>query len=430
VSVRWIHGNAFTLLENGEAYYPRVFEAIRAARVEVLVETFILFDDKVGQGLRAELIAAAQRGARVNLLLDGFGSEGLSAEFLDGMTQAGVTVQLFDPRPRILGVRTNLFRRMHRKIVVIDGELAFVGGINFSADHVGDYGPQAKQDYAVEVHGPIVAEIHRFVRATAVAPQRRSWWGRQRGQAAPPLKRAGDADAMFVVRDNDRHRTDIERHYRAAIRLSRREVTIANAYFFPGYRFIRELRNAARRGVRVRLILQGEPDMPAAKLAAEMLYDHLRAAGVEIYEYCQRPLHGKVAYVDDVWATVGSSNLDPLSLALNLEANVMIRDPGFVRVLRERLDWLVEHHCHPPAESPERSRKLRKVLFGVFIYHFLRRFPYWTGWLPAHRPRLHALTPAQQAAAQTGDADAIEQPKSLTQQLNFDAEEHHEQHSA
>jgi cardiolipin synthase len=390
MSARWIPGNSFTLLENGEAYFPRVFEVIRAARREVLVETFIMFDDKVGQGLRDALIFAARHGARVSLLIDGYGSEGLSQEFLGGMTQAGVAIQVFDPRARVFGMRTNVFRRMHRKIVVVDGEIAFIGGINYSADHLGDFGPQAKQDYAVEARGPIVAEIHRFARRVIEPGGRPRWWSRRAAQRAA-LPHAGSAQAMFVVRDNDEHHTDIERHYRAAIRLARKEVVIANAYFFPGYRLVREIRNAAKRGVHVRLVLQGEPDMPIAKVAAGMLYDHLTAAGVKIYEYCQRPLHGKVAYVDGAWATVGSSNLDPLSLALNLEANVMIRDSGFAATLKERLEWLIQEHCRTPEPAPPGSRKLRRLVWGVFVYHFLRNFPSWTGWLPAHKPRLQTL---------------------------------------
>ena len=158
----------------------------------------------------------------------------------------------------------------------------------------------------------------------------------------PPA--AGEADALFVTRDNAEHRSDIERHYRIAIRTARRRVVIANAYFFPGYRLLREMRRAARRGVDVRLILQGMPDMPIVKFAASMLYHHLVVAGVRIYEYCERPLHGKVALTDEHWSTVGSSNLGPLGLALNHEANVMIRDGRFNGQLHEHLGQLGAKH--------------------------------------------------------------------------------------
>src|SRR5690606_2956559 len=142
------------------------------------------------------------------------------------------------------------------------------------------------------------------------------------------------------------------------LRAAQRDIVIANAYFFPGYRFLRDLRNAAKRGIRVRLILQGEPDMPAARLAAPMLYDYPLSGGVQIYEYCERPLHGKVAAVDGVWATVGSSNLDPLSLALNLEANVLINDRDFCLELEGRLESLINDHCRLMQRGPAPRRKI------------------------------------------------------------------------
>ncbi|MDP1534592.1 MAG: cardiolipin synthase ClsB, partial [Rubrivivax sp.] len=299
MKVRWSGGNQFELLENGEAYFPRVFEAIDAARDEVLVETFILFEDEVGLALQQALVGAARRGVRTSLCVDGFGSHELSDGFVSACTQAGVTLTMFDPQPRLLGWRYNVLRRMHRKIVVVDGQRAFVGGINFSADHLESFGAQAKQDYAVAIEGPIVGQIHQFVREQfALAQKPRRWFQRRPKAAAPPAPpQTGDAQALFVVRDNGRHRTDIERHYRTAIRMARTRVVIANAYFFPGYRLLHELRRAARRGVDVRLILQGEPDMPIVKTAAELLYEDLLQAGVRIFEYRKRPLHGKVALI-------------------------------------------------------------------------------------------------------------------------------------
>lgn len=398
----WIPGNAVELLENGEAYYPAVFSAIAEARHEVLIETFILFEDKVGTQLQRVLIEAARRGVRVDLSVDGWGSANLSPAFIAALAEAGVKLRAFDAAPRWL-LRLRMFRRMHRKVVVVDGRIAFVGGINFSADHLGDFGPEAKQDYSVRVEGPLAARIRAFAIGQLDESGRR---GRARLPVPP---RAGDADAMLVTRDNHRQRDAIERQYRAAIRSARKEIIIANAYFFPGYRLLKAMRRAARRGVRVHLVLQGQPDMPIVKHAAATLHAQLMRAGVCIHEYCKRPLHGKVALIDDEWATVGSSNLDPLSLGLNLEANVVVRDAAFVQELRAAMDRLIEGDCRRlDLSQVAEERSGWRALLDVLAYHLTRHFPAWAGWLPAHTPRVEPVMPAPeaQAPARGGEADA------------------------
>ncbi|HEY0844302.1 MAG TPA: cardiolipin synthase ClsB [Noviherbaspirillum sp.] len=395
MSQRWIGGNKFALLENGEEFFPRVFEAIAAAQREVLLETFILYEDKVGKALHAALVEAAKRGAQIDVTVDAFGSPYLSDEFVAGLTSVGVRLHVFDPARRIFR-RVNYFRRMHRKLVVVDGARAFIGGINYSADHLADYGPDAKQDYAVEAEGPIVAHIRDFMKTAIAEGKPGRYWFRRRPPRTPveSLPPAGTAEALFVWRDNRDHTNDIERQYRLAIRLARKRVMIANAYFFPGYTFLRDLRNAARRGVDVSLILQGNPDMPIVQTAAAMLYYHLLRGGVRIYEYCERPLHGKVALVDDEWSTVGSSNLDPLSLSLNLEANVMIYDRGFNQVLAERLERLVARGCRKVEAGDLKESHFWRQLRSFFLFHVLRRYPSWAGRLPAHAPRLASLRPS------------------------------------
>lgn len=393
----WTEGNRLTLLENGEGYYPRAFKAIAQARREVLLETFIWFDDPVGRELRAALLQAAANGATVHVLVDGWGSPDLSAEFLAPLEAAGVRLRAFEPVRRFLGARVNLFGRMHRKLLVVDGERAFVGGINYSIDHLAVHGPQAKQDYAVEVEGPLVAHIHAFCRASLEStpqPARRRWlarWRRLRRRwPLPPPQ--GSATAAFVTRDNDQHPTDIERLYRAALRRARHRVVIANAYFFPGWRLLADLRRAARRGVQVELILQGEPDMPIVQTAASLLYAHLIRAGIRVHEYCKRPLHGKVATIDDEWATVGSSNLDPTSLGLNLEANVVVHDRAFACHLRERLDDLIAHSCKQVELPPAGALGSAWVqVRSFFVFHFLRRFPRWVQWLQNPAPKVARL---------------------------------------
>lgn len=408
MSLPWISGNKFSLLENGEQYYPRVFEAIAAAQREVLLETFILYEDKVGKALHAALLEAARRGAQVDVTVDAFGSPDLSEEFVSSLIAAGVRLHVFDPAPKPFA-RINYFRRMHRKLVVVDGSRAFIGGINYSADHLADYGPEAKQDYAVEAEGPIVAHIRSFM-LSAIAEGRtgRRWFSWRRAHPSiDSLPAAGNSDAIFVWRDNRDHTNDIERQYRLAIRLARKRVVIANAYFFPGFAFLRELRKAARRGVEVSLILQGNPDMPIVQTAAAMLYHHLLHGGVRIYEYCDRPLHGKVAVVDDEWATVGSSNLDPLSLSLNLEANVMIRDREFAGALYDSLEHLMLHSCKKVEASDLNEAQSWSRLRSFFLFHILRRYPNWAGWLPAHAPRLASVQPTKVAVTDKLDKQAF-----------------------
>lgn len=385
MNYRWREGNSVKLLINGEEFYPAVFAAIRDAQKEVLLETFIIFEDKVGRALKKCLIEAARRGVRVELTVDDYGTPDLSKEYLTALADAGVRLHLYNPAPRMLGLRTNMFRRLHRKVVVIDGERAFIGGINYSADHLGDFGKMAKQDYAVEVRGPVVADIHadslRMIKPVTPEPTR----------IKPVTRRAGPSPIMLTVRDGDPHCRDIEKQYLQALHSAQQRVLIANAYFFPGYRLLRGLRNASRRGVKVTLVLQGLPDMPWVRMFSRQLYNYLLREGVTIYEYCQRPLHGKVAVVDQEWATVGSSNLDPLSLSLNLEANLFIRDRHFNQLLHDHLQELVTEHCKPVTlERAVRGYWWRAPV--VFLcFHFTRYFPAIAGWLPAHQPGLKSL---------------------------------------
>lgn len=387
----WQGQNQVELLINGEDYFPRVFEAIRAARHEVLLETFIIFEDPVGQALQQALIEAAERGVRIEVTADGYGTADLSRAYIEALTRVGVRVHLFDPRPKMFGMRTNLFRRLHRKIVVVDGEVAFVGGINFCLDHLQEFGPMAKQDYAVEVRGPVVADIH------LAAMELLAHFGVQApGAGLHPRPRPaenGRSAMLLAIRDNDDHQDDIEDQYMAAIRDARERLLVANAYFFPGYRLLRELRNAARRGVQVTLILQGQPDMRWVWVCGRLLYDYLLRDGVCIREYCEKPLHGKVALVDREWSTVGSSNLDPLSLSLNLEANLFIRDPAFNQRLYAHLSELAETRCKPVTRQLLRRGYWWRAPLMFLGFHAARHFPAVLGWFPAHRPKLATVAP-------------------------------------
>lgn len=408
---QWTQGNELTLLENGEAFFPAVFEAIEAARDYVMLETFIWFDDEVGRALRTALIDAAGRGVKVDITVDGYGSAELGRDFVDGLTDAGVRLHVFAPLPPMLGYQINLFRRLHRKLVVVDGEVAFVGGINYSGEHLRSFGAKSKQDYAVKIRGPAVADIDRFCcDAIGDAPKgRRSLRGLLRRLPRGWNRPEAGAQVLFVARDDHNHRSAIEAMYRLGLRKARRDIILLNAYFFPGYRFLRAMRQAVERGARVRLILQGEPDKDYVKFAGSTLYDYLLKIGVEVWEYMERPAHAKVAVMDDEWATVGSSNLDPFSLSLNLEANVFVQDAAFAAELRGRLEHLLEEHCRRVTREDVQRRGPLWHLWRWVAYHLLRHFPRLAQLVPLRNEREQVTrvvgTPAEtppQDVAKTG----------------------------
>lgn len=375
----WTRGNGFELLENGEAFFPRVLEAIDAAKRDVVLETYIFCEDDVGQALAGALIRAARRQVRVTLTIDGYGSAELSQLFLERLAHAGVAVRWFDSQPTLLRVRTNVFCRLHRKLAVVDHRIAFVGGINMSAQHLRRFGGESMQDYAVRVSGPVVQDILACTRGLDEHSHPSPWgrWRHRIGRVPRALRQPQlGGQALFVARDNRKRSTDIETMYRVGIRNAKRQIIIASAYFFPGYRLLRDLARAARRGVEVKLVLQGRPDVPISAAVGAVLYDYLLAAGVRIFHYKERALHAKVAVIDANWTTVGSSNLDPISLGLNLEANLFALDEGLAEDLRHSLDALMNEACEEvTARVPERSLARRLLL--MLIYYGTRHMPHW-----------------------------------------------------
>lgn len=339
-SRRPLAGNSIELLRCGEAYFPALIAAIDGAKMEVMLETYIFARDATGMAVLAALRRAAARGLVVRLLVDGFGSRDFVEALGDSLATEGIELLVFRREIALFELRRHRLRRLHRKLSVIDGRVAFVGGINI----VDDFDPRApappRFDFAVRLQGPLVTRVH----ATMVGLWRLvSWAGLRRRQHTgavlePTRRHAGRIRANFLVRDNLRHRRDIESAYLEAINAAREDILIANAYFFPGRGFRHALIAAAARGVRVTLLLQGRIEYWLLFHACRVLYPHLMASGVRIIEYRKSFLHAKVAVVDADWATVGSSNIDPFSLLLAREANVVVHDEGFATKLRADLE--------------------------------------------------------------------------------------------
>ncbi len=366
-------GNRLCLLCNGVEYFPALIAAIEQARHEVHLETYIFADDATGRRVAASLSAAARRGVAVRLLVDGFGARGFEEGLGAALTAAGVEVLSYRPEVGRLVFRRHRLRRMHRKLAVIDGEIGFAGGINVIDDF--DGGTSPRLDYAVRVEGPLVARLHLAVRHV----WRLVRWARlgRRPPPPPPLPRpsqpvAGGMRAALLLRDNLAHRHDIEYAYLDAIRGARSDILIANAYFLPGRRFRAALLLAAQRGVRVSLLLQGRSDHRLFHYATQALYDRLLAAGMRVFEYDQAELHAKVAVVDADWATVGSSNIDPFSLLLAREANVVVRDSGFAAGLRASLSATLAGAAREVRIEDQRQRPWTARLASSLAYMLVR----------------------------------------------------------
>lgn len=333
-----IPGNRLTLLQNGAEYFPALEAAIDHARREIFFESYIYEYDETGRRISAALERAARRGVTVHLLLDGFGSRTLPEAVVEEMRAAGMQVMFYRPDVSFRLKRHRL-RRLHRKMAVIDTRIAFVGGINIIDDMDAPGQIPPRFDYAVAVEGPLLAEI--------LQSARRLWgqigWLQLRLHRSRSLRAQlhiaprGSIEAAFVRRDNIRHRGDIENAYLEAIDSARDEIIIANAYFLPGRRIRQALAQAAARGVRVVLLLQGRVEYVLLHYASRALYSVLLGAGIEIYSYHKSFLHAKVAVIDGRWATVGSSNIDPFSLMLAREANVVALDADFAGTLRGSL---------------------------------------------------------------------------------------------
>ena len=377
-SVNYVGQNEVTLLESGTAFFPALIAAIDAARQDIHFETYIFAHDDTGIAVQAALERAARRGVKVRVLVDWFGTGDKPARRLGAaFAEAGVRYRVFNRWFRRGVTRT------HRKIAVIDRALAFVGGININDDWLCDYNPgirlpAPRWDFAVQVRGPLVWQIHRETQAQ---------WARvghlglikridlfRELRAAPRDQGGAPVQAALVVRDNLRNRRTIQRAYLQALGRARTSVLMANPYFAPGRKFREALAQAARRGVHVTLLI-GVGEFRLQDMVAHAFYPKLLDSGVNVVEYRKTQLHAKVAVIDDDWATVGSSNCDGLSLFLNQEANVVVKDAAFARSVRAHIERGIADGVVIERDHFTRVGRLRRAGYGVayFLYKLIMR---------------------------------------------------------
>lgn len=357
------------LLVNGQQYFARLVEDIHKATDQVYLETYLLSLDQETEPVLMALEQAVSRGVRVMIVVDGFGGRTGLAALQSRWLAAGIEWRVFRPGVRLFSPQS--WRRLHRKLVFIDQQILYLGGINLIGDHVDlHHGPleEPRFDLAVRTESPVVCgQALRLAQSTW---WRLSWsnWLRSRPQGPalrdlwrsfrPMLRRrwqstlsADRRQIRLLLRDNLRYRHAIERAYHQALREARHEVVMAMAYFLPTRSLRAALVRAARSGVRVRLLIQGRVEYWWAHWAQQALVSELIDEGVEVYEYRRSFLHAKVLCVDD-WVTIGSSNIDPFSLMLSLEANLVIEQPRFAQKVHLVLDQAI-------ADGAERVQSAR-----------------------------------------------------------------------
>ena len=332
-----VGAHRLALLKDGSETFPAMLDAIAAARSTICLETYILKSDRIGGFFARALAERARAGVEVNLLYDDWGSS-VSGAYLRALAASGVRALAYHPI-RFVGSTRELFGRIahrdHRKMLVVDGRIGFAGGINIADVYVPSGGRPGWRDTHLRLEGPAALELEYFFlhtwRRTGGAPLDEARYGGQGRRRADPL--------VSVVSSHKRHgRTGIRDAYRDAIRSATERVWITNAYFLPTLPFIRNLIEAARRGVDVRVMVGGTTDVKAVLFASRSIYEILLAAGVRMFEWEGRVLHAKTAVADGRWSTVGSSNLDAQSLRQNLEVNAIIRDEAFAAALERMFE--------------------------------------------------------------------------------------------
>jgi len=336
-------GNRVVLLQDGKATYEAMLAAIAQATDHINLETYIFDDDEIGYKFADVLVEKQARGVQVNIIYDSFGGLKTPRTFFKRLTDAGINVLEFNPVNPLAARRGwRINNRDHRKLLVVDGRVAFVGGINISnvysagsvpkGDSTASRDPVAWRDTQMQIEGPVVADFQKMFMET---------WEKQKGKPLaaknymPTLKEAGKEIVRAIGSTPDDKYSQIYLTLISAIRSAEKTVYLTNAYFVPDPNLLKALRESAARGVDVRLILPSQSDSGTVFHAGRSHYSDLLASGVKIYERKGALLHAKTAVIDGVWSTVGSTNLDWRSFLYNDEVDAIVLGAEFGKQMED-----------------------------------------------------------------------------------------------
>lgn len=364
-------GHHVELLQSGEPFFSAVIRAIDAAKRYIHFQTYIIDEDNTGRRIVDALVRAARRGVRIYMLLDAFGTKYLTKEFIDTIEDSGILFRFFSPVFITKGFQLSL--RLHHKVILTDGELAIIGGMNFADRYNSTPAAREWLDFAVLIKGPECIHVNSICRKI---------WNKafiskdERAAEIVYSTSSYDQNISLRVVENNWYRNKIEilRSYRAALKNARHHMIIFASYFLPGRLERKLFRLASARGVDIRIVLPAKSDAPMFKRATSFLYEYILRNNIKIYEYTPANLHAKVATVDGKWCSVGSYNLNHISDYGSIEMNVNIMDESFASGFEKILTEIIKNDC-------------RQVTFE----EFLRRRTWWSrlrGWTSYQMIRL------------------------------------------
>lgn len=353
------------LLRGGKSYFDCIIQLMEEAEEQIHMQVYSYESDATGKRVADALIRAANRGVAVYLLVDGYGSQRMDRALVRRLRDEGVHFRVFEPLFR--SRRFYIGRRMHQKLMVVDAHTAVVTGANIGDKYRGEDGVGAWLDFALIVQGPVAVDLCRLcwttwynfspVHPRTTPPCRPRVEASQivTGQSAAKLLRstpmlktiASAQEASLRMRRNDwiRGKTAINRTYQEIFEKAHHRVMIVSSYFLPGRAVQRHIASAARRGVRMQILICGKMDVPLVKNAERFMYTWLMHHGVEIYEYQGTMLHGKLATCDDGWLTIGSFNVNDLSARVSMELNIDVRSSPFVADTIRALETIITRDC-------------------------------------------------------------------------------------
>ena len=338
--------NQVKLIRGGAEYFDTLLEMINAAEESIHLQTYIYDDDETGRLVADALKAAAKRKVVVYLMADGYASQGISHSFIDELIKSGIHFRFFEP---VLKSRYFYFgRRMHHKVIVVDTIQAMVGGINISDRYNDKPGKPAWLDFALHVKGEVAQQLCVLCW--------KSWKGYPVNMGITPCEEKQisfnippEHKSQVRMRRNDwvRRKNEISASYVEMLRTSKTSVTILCSYFLPGVQIRRQIVQAIKRGVKIKVIAAGRSDVAVAKNAERWLYDWLLRNGIELYEYEKNVLHGKMAVCDDQWMTLGSYNINNISAYASIELNLDVRNPAFTKATNQVIETIIAEDCTP-----------------------------------------------------------------------------------